>query len=129
MVPDSSRLEDPELIVLDRGEEAGPGERGWGVPERNIPVRCARSFRDHAWLSGSVSICLSRSVCVSLSVWSADRICFDLHSQNLNIGVKPMSDVTPDHKYDINDPFGEWTMSQELAKSPREYRCVRACCR
>ncbi len=35
-----------------------------------------------------------------------------------------MSDVTPDHKYDINDPFGEWTMSQELIKSPREYRCV-----
>lgn len=80
-------------------------------------------------MPGSLSICLSRSVCVSLSVWSADRICFDLHSQNLNIGVKPMSDVTPDHKYDINDPFGEWTMSQELAKSPREYRCVRACCR
>jgi hypothetical protein len=37
-----------------------------------------------------------------------------------------MSDVTPDHKYDINNPFGEWTMSQELIKSPREYRCAQS---
>lgn len=90
VVPDASRLEDASNVVQMRGDQlralgvkreedtAGPGERGWGVPERNIP--------------------------------------------NLNICVKPMSDVTPDHKYDINDPFGQWTMSQEMTKSPREYR-------
>ena len=36
-----------------------------------------------------------------------------------------MSDVTPGHKYDINDPFGEWAMSQEQIKSPRDYRCAQ----
>lgn len=41
MIPDSARLEDPELVVASRGQIAGPGERGWGVPERNIPVRFA----------------------------------------------------------------------------------------
>ena len=85
VVPDASRLQDPAEVVRTRGEVAGPGERGWGVPERNIP--------------------------------------------NLNIGVNPMSDVTPDHKYDINDPFGQWTMSQELIKSPREYRWDAHSCR
>ena len=48
--------------------------------------------------------------------------CFIRIPQSVNFGIKPMSDVTPGNKYDINDPFGEWAMSQEQIKSPRDYR-------
>ena len=36
-VPKAARLDEAAAAVAARGAAAGPGERGWGVPERNIP--------------------------------------------------------------------------------------------
>jgi len=80
VVNSSPRLEDPSYVVEALGHEAMPGERGWGVPERNIV--------------------------------------------GVNVGIHPMSDETPNHVYDPNDPFGKWSLSEELVTSPREYRAA-----
>ena len=42
----------------------------------------------------------------------------------VNMGVHPMADVTPNHIYDANDPFGQWTMVKVASRSPHNFHNV-----
>eukprot|EP01047_Picozoa_sp_COSAG01_P071229 COSAG01_NODE_11001_length_2030_cov_1.310202_1_plen_431_part_10 len=77
LVLQAERLADAQEVVRTCGQIPQPGERGWGVPERNIP--------------------------------------------GVTVGVYPMSDETPNHIYDHNDPFGQWTLVEQSASSIRQY--------